>query len=60
MVPDPPSRAQGCQTRSQVRPRKINNKPKGFPGTPVHQVFAVLFQTTQDAAKPQNTEQRME
>ena len=44
MVPDPPSRAQGCQTRSQVRPWKINNKPQGFPGAPVNQVFAVLFQ----------------
>ena len=37
-----------------------NNKPQGFPGTPVHQVFAVLFQTTQDAAQLQSTEHRIE
>ena len=28
----------------KLRPHKINNKPQGFPGAPVHQVFAVLFQ----------------
>ena len=60
MAPDPPSRAQGRQTCCQVRPWKINNKPQGFPGTPVHQVFAVLFQTTQDAAQLQSTEHRIE
>ena len=43
MAPDPPSRAQGRQTRSQVRLWKINNKLRGFPGAPVHQVFAVLI-----------------
>ena len=60
MVPDPPSRAQGCQTHSQVRLWKINNKLQGLPGALVHQVFAVLFQTTQDAAQLQNTEHRIE
>ena len=28
----------------KLRPHTINNKPQGFPGAPVHQVFAVLFQ----------------
>ena len=60
MVPDPPSRAQGHQARSQVRPWKINNILQGFPGALVHQVFAVLFQTTQDAAQLQNTEHWIE
>ena len=48
----------------KLRPWKINNKPQGFPGAPVHQVFAVLLQITQDATLPysqlQNTEHRIE
>ena len=36
----------------KLRPWKINNKPRGFPGAPVNQVFAVLFQTTQETAPP--------
>ena len=64
MVPDPPSRAQGRQTRFQVRPWKINNKPLGFPGALVHQVFAVLisnnprYSTSTHSSK--NTEHQIE
>ena len=32
-MPDPPL---------DIRPHKINNKPQGFPGAPVHRVFTVF------------------
>ena len=44
MVPDPPSGAQEATPTLNLRLWKINNKPQGFPGAAVHQVFAVLLQ----------------
>ena len=65
MAPDPPSRAQGCQTRSQVKAGEINNEPQGFPGAPVHQVFAVFIfkqpkvqHTPPTATKTQNIREK--